>query len=185
MNMTVVIGVDPHKRTHTAVVIDHDEIPLATLQVRAGRSQLEELLAWSAGFDDRVWAIESANGLGYLLGQQLVGAGERVVDVPATLSARVRVLATSRSNKNDPNDALSVAIAARHAPRVSEVPACGSSGGAATVGEASPRSGSGTEPECVSAPRPAVRARRGRNRQGNHPEQGATAARVAHADYAG
>ncbi len=39
--MTVVIGVDPHKRTHTAVVIDHDEIPLATLQVRAGRSQLE------------------------------------------------------------------------------------------------------------------------------------------------
>jgi transposase len=70
-----------------------------------------------------VWAIESANGLGYLLGQQLVGAGERVLDVPATLSARVRVLATSRSNKNDPNDALSVAIAARHAPRVSEVQA--------------------------------------------------------------
>ena len=58
--MTVVIGVDPHKRTHTAVVIDHDEIPLATLQVRAGRTQLEELLAWSASFDDRVWAIESA-----------------------------------------------------------------------------------------------------------------------------
>ena len=121
--MTVVIGVDPHKRTHTAVVIDHDEIPLATLQVRAGRTQLEELLAWSAGFDDRVWAIESANGLGYLLSQQLVGAGEQVLDVPATLSARVRVLATSRSNKNDPNDALSVAIAARHAPRVSEVQA--------------------------------------------------------------
>lgn len=121
--MTVVIGVDPHKRSHTAVVIDHDEIPLATLQVRAGGTQLEELLAWSAGFDDRVWAIESANGLGYLLGQQLVGAGERVLDVPATLSARVRVLATSRSNKNDPNDALSVAIAARRAPRVTEVEA--------------------------------------------------------------
>jgi len=121
--MTVVIGVDPRKRTHTAVVIDHDEIPLATLQVRAGRTQLDELLSWSAGFDDRVWAIESANGLGYLLGQQLVGAGERVLDVPATLSARVRVLATSRSNKNDANDALSVAIAARHAPRVTEVQA--------------------------------------------------------------
>jgi transposase len=45
------------------------------------------------------------------------------LDVPATLSSRVRVLATSRSNKNDPNDALSVAIAARHAPRVSEVQA--------------------------------------------------------------
>ena len=107
--MTVVIGVDPHKRSHAAVVIDHDEIPLATLRVRAGRTQLEELLAWSAGFDDRVWAIESANGLGYLLGQQLIGAGERVLDVPATLSARVRVLATSRSNKNDPNDAARTA----------------------------------------------------------------------------
>ena len=121
--MTVVIGVDPHKRTHTAVVIDHDEVPLAALQVHAGRTQLEELLTWSASFDDRVWAIESANGLGYLLGQQLVGAGERVLDVPATLSARVRVLATSRSNKNDPNDALSVAIAARRTPGVIEVQA--------------------------------------------------------------
>ena len=84
---------------HMAVVIDRDEIPLATLQVRAGRTQLEELLAWSASFDDRVWAIESANGLGYLLGQQLVGAGERVLEVPATFSARVRVLATSRRTR--------------------------------------------------------------------------------------
>ena len=40
------------------------------------------------------------------LRQQLVAAGERVLDVPATLAARVRVLATGRSNKNDPNDAL-------------------------------------------------------------------------------
>src|SRR5690349_7100186 len=60
--MTMVIGVDPYKRTHTAVVIDHDEIPLASLQVRAGRLQVEELLAWSASFDDRVWAIEPAKG---------------------------------------------------------------------------------------------------------------------------
>jgi transposase len=55
------------------------------------------------------------------LSQQLVAAGERVLDVPATLAARVRVLATSRSNKNDPNDALSIAIAARHAPRITTV----------------------------------------------------------------
>ena len=133
--MTVMIGVDPHKRAHTAVVIDDDEIPLAKLQVRAGRTQLEELLDWSAGFGERVWAIESANGLGYLLGQQLVGAGEHVLDVPATLSARVRVLATSRSNKNDPNDALvgrdcgaSCAARRRSAGR-------GSSSGAEAAGE--------------------------------------------------
>ena len=34
------------------------------------------------------------------------------MDVPATLASRVRVLSTGRSSKNDPNDALSVAIAA-------------------------------------------------------------------------
>ena len=50
--------------------------------------------------------------MGYLLAQQLVAAGEHVVDVPATLAARTRVLGSGRSNKNDPNDALSVAVAA-------------------------------------------------------------------------
>jgi transposase len=46
------------------------------------------------------------------LAQQLVAAGETVVDVPPTLVARTRMLATGRSNKNDPNDALSVAVTA-------------------------------------------------------------------------
>jgi transposase len=50
-----------------------------------------------------------------------VAAGETVLDVPATLAARVRVLGTGRSNKNDPNDARSVAIAALRAPRLASV----------------------------------------------------------------
>ena len=37
-------------------------------------------------------AVESASGMGYLLAQQLVAAGETVHDVPATLASRVRVL---------------------------------------------------------------------------------------------
>ena len=49
-------------------------------------------------------------GLGYLLAQQLVSAGECVVDVPATLSSRARVLGSDRSNTNDPNEARAVAI---------------------------------------------------------------------------
>jgi transposase len=49
-------------------------------------------------------------GLGYLLAQQLVDAGEQVLDVPPTLASRVRVLGSGRSGKNDPNDALSVAV---------------------------------------------------------------------------
>jgi transposase len=65
--------------------------------------------------------VESAGGTGYLLSQQLVGAGEQVVDVPATLASRVRVLGTGRSDKNDPNDALSVAIAALRSPGLRSV----------------------------------------------------------------
>ena len=62
------------------------------------------------------WAIESAGGLGYLLAEQLVDAGEAVLDVPPTLAARIRTLDSRQSNKNDSNDARSVAIAALRAP---------------------------------------------------------------------
>jgi transposase len=110
--MAVIIGVDPHKATHTAVAISGGEEELGRKKVRAGGAQAEQLVAWAEPFRARTWAIESAGGLGYLLAQQLVAAGETVVDVPATLASRVRVLSTGRSDKNDPNDALSVAIAA-------------------------------------------------------------------------
>ena len=111
----VMIGIDPHKRSHQAVAIDRDERRLAELNVRATKDQTQRLLAWANQFPERRWAIESAGGLGYLLSQQLVAAGEDVLDVPATLAARVRVLGSGRSQKNDPNDALSTAIAAlRH-----------------------------------------------------------------------
>lgn len=119
--MTVIIGVDPHKATHTAVALDGNELELAEIQVRANASQLKRLLKWAAPFEHRTWAVEGAGGCGYLLSQQLVGAGEIVVDVPATLAARVRVLGSGRSNKNDSNDARSVAVAALRAPRLAEV----------------------------------------------------------------
>lgn len=119
--MTVIIGVDPHKASHTAVAIGSDESELANIRVRATRQQVARLLAWAEPFGTRTWAIESAGGLGYLLAQQLVDAGESVVDVPATLASRVRMLASRRSNKNDPNDALSVAVAALRAPTLRAV----------------------------------------------------------------
>lgn len=111
----VLIGVDPHKGSHTAVALDRDEQALDELRVRATKKQCQVLLDWAQRFDTRRWAIESASGLGYLLAQQLVAAGEDVVDVPPTLSARVRVLGSGKSSKNDPNDARSAAVAAlRH-----------------------------------------------------------------------
>ena len=119
--MSVIIGVDPHKATHTAVAIDRTEAELARARVRASRTQVPQLLRWAEPLGERRWAIESAGGLGYLVAQQLVAAGEIVLDVPATLASRVRVLGTGRSDKNDPNDALSVAIAALRAPSLREV----------------------------------------------------------------
>src|SRR6266700_2897194 len=84
----VMIGVDPHKASHTAVA---------------------------------TWAAEGAGGLGHLLAQQLLSVGERVLDVPPRLGARVRLLAAGDTNKNDPSDARSVAIAALRSAGVREV----------------------------------------------------------------
>jgi transposase len=119
--MTVVIGIDPHKTSHAAFAIDDKEVEVAQLEVRASARQLERLLGWAELFEDRRWAIESAAGLGALLAQQLVAAGECVVDVPATLSSRVRTLDAGRSNKNDRNDARAVAVAALRHPSLAIV----------------------------------------------------------------
>jgi transposase len=110
--MTVIIGIDPHKATHMAVAIDGDEQAIGRLEVTADRCQTQRLLAWAAPLgEDRTWAIESAGGLGKLLSQQLLAAGEHVVDVPPTLAARVRLLGAVKASKNDSNDAFSTAIA--------------------------------------------------------------------------
>jgi transposase len=91
--MAVMIGVDPHKGSHTAVAIGPAEEPLGRQQVRACPDQARQLLAWAAAWPQRTWAVEGATGLGRLLAQQL--------------AARVRLLEAGDVNKNDPNDARS------------------------------------------------------------------------------
>ena len=117
----VMIGVDPHKGSHTAVAVGAAEEQLGKLRVCASAEQAQQLLAWAAGWPERTWAVEGARGLGHMLAQQLVAAGERVVDVQPKLGARVRLLAAGDTNKNDPNDARSVAIAALRSPACREV----------------------------------------------------------------
>ena len=121
MTMAVMIGIDPHKATHTAVAIDGDEQVLDEIRVRASSTQTDRLRCWADRFEHRAWAVESAQGLGYLLAQQLVAAGEHVVDVAPLLASRVRVLGSGRSQKNDPNDARSIAIAALRSDRLAQV----------------------------------------------------------------
>ena len=106
----------PAKGSHTAVAIGAGERPLGRVRVDACPSQAEQLLAWAAAWPQRAWAVEGAAGLGCLLAQQLVAAGERVLDVRPKLAARVRLLQAGDTNKNDPNDAFSVAVAAPRSP---------------------------------------------------------------------
>ena len=76
------IGIDPHKGSHTATAVDAREVVVGELRVEADRHQRARLLEWAQAFEPRTWAIEGATGMGALLAQQLVGVGEHVVDVP-------------------------------------------------------------------------------------------------------
>jgi transposase len=123
--MAVMIGIDPHKGSHTAVAVGAAEEPLGKLRVRACPDQAGKLVAWAQAWPERTWAVEGARGLGRLLAQQLVAAGERVLDVQPKLAARVRLLEAGDTNKTDPNDARSVAVAALRSKSRQEVTADG------------------------------------------------------------
>jgi hypothetical protein len=117
----VVIGVDPRRASRTAVAISAAGEPLGELRVRACVARAERLLAWAEAWPQRTWAVGGAGGTGHLLAQQLVSAGERVLDVQPKPGARVRLLAAGDVNKNDPDDARPAAIAALRSPGVREV----------------------------------------------------------------
>jgi hypothetical protein len=84
----VMIGVDPHKGSHTAVVIGPAEEPLGEVRVCALAAQAGKLVAWAAAWPERTWAAGGAAGLGHLLARQLVAAGGRVLDVQPKLASR-------------------------------------------------------------------------------------------------
>jgi transposase len=109
----VIIGVDPHKRTHTASAVEPASgTVLATLQIDASLAGYRQLLRWASGFDERRWAVENARGLGRHLAQWLVARGERVDDVPSTATARIRELSRGGRRKNDVIDASAAASVA-------------------------------------------------------------------------
>ena len=100
--MAVMIGIDPHKGSHTAVVIGPSEEPLGKKRIRACPEQARQLLAWAAAWPERTWAVEGATGLGQMLAQQLAAAGEQVLDIQPKLAARVRLLQTENTGQERP-----------------------------------------------------------------------------------
>jgi transposase len=109
----VIIGLDPHKRTHTASALEPgSHRVLASVEIDATLAGYRRLLRWASSFPERRWAVENARGLGRHLAQWLLARGEIVHDVPATATARVRELARGGRRKNDVIDAAAAASVA-------------------------------------------------------------------------
>jgi transposase len=108
----VIIGVDPHKLSATIEVVDQHEELLGSGRFTTDRAGYAAMRKYAKTWPDRVWAVEGANGVGRPLAQRLLEAGERVVDVPAKLAARVRLFDTGHNRKTDALDAHSIAIVA-------------------------------------------------------------------------
>ena len=109
----VTIGVDPHKKTHSAVAVDAVGAALAARTEPAKRDGFGGLLAWARGLCDakRVWVIEDCRHVSGALERFLLDHGEIVVRLPPRLMAGARQSVRERG-KSDPIDALAVARAA-------------------------------------------------------------------------
>ncbi|MBV8992359.1 MAG: IS110 family transposase [Pseudonocardiales bacterium] len=114
----IIIGIDPHKSSLTAVAVDSTAQPVATIRVAVTTTTVVQLQQWAARWPQRRWAVEGAEGLGRGVAQGLASAGEQVVDVPAQIAARARLLNSGHARKTDALDAASVAAVAMHHPRL-------------------------------------------------------------------
>lgn len=113
----IVIGVDPHKQTHTACAVERATgVLLSRRTVRARRLGQEQLLAWARGLaSERLWALEDCRHVSGSLERLLLAAGERVVRVSPRLMGESRRAGRERG-KSDTVDALAVARAALREP---------------------------------------------------------------------
>lgn len=107
---SVVIGMDPHKRSATIEVMAGDETVLGGGRFGTDAAGYRAMLAYGKRWPDRTWAVEGCQGIGKHLATRLLADGEHVVDVPPKLSARVRVFTTGQGRKTDATDEHSVAL---------------------------------------------------------------------------
>ena len=109
----IVIGVDAHKRTHTLVALDAlTGVAKDEVTVQASDDGALQALRFAGGVDqERIWAVEDCRHVTSRLERALLGAGERVIRVPPSLTGESRK-ATRTPGKSDPIDARAVALAA-------------------------------------------------------------------------
>lgn len=113
----IVIGVDPHKQSHTAAAVEAGVGVLRAEQTVSARARgHERLLAWARALDgERLWALEDCRHVSGSLERFLLARGERVVRVPPRLMGEARRVGRERG-KSDSVDALAVARAAVREP---------------------------------------------------------------------
>ena len=109
----IVIGVDAHKRTHTLVALDAGTgASRGEVTIQATDDGALNALRFVAGIDpERVWAVEDCRHVTSRLERALLGAGQRVIRVPPSLTGESRK-ASRTAGKSDPIDARAVALAA-------------------------------------------------------------------------
>jgi len=122
----IVVGIDPHKRTHTAVALDRATgAKLAELTVKARTPGFERLVEWARGLDQqRRFAIEDGRHVSGHLERHLIARGERCVRVPPRMMGEARRADRVRG-KSDPIDAAAVARAALAHPDLPEATLAG------------------------------------------------------------
>ena len=112
----IVIGLDVHKQSVTAVAVDEAGRPLGERTVLVGS---DKLFGWASTLgSERLWAVEDCRQLTRWLERQLLTAGEELVRVPPKLTVPERRAGRMRS-KSDPIDALAIARAALREPDLS------------------------------------------------------------------
>lgn len=122
MDGDVMISVDPHKASNTAVVMDPiTRVVVASQRFANTAAGYQRLREFSRRWDQRRWAVEGCHGAGRSLAQRLVADGELVLDVPAKLAARVRVYSQGHGRKTDTDDAVSIGLAALNSSGVAVV----------------------------------------------------------------
>lgn len=114
----ITIGIDPHKASLTAVALDPAGRQLGQVRLPVTKDVGALLLAWAQGWEQRQWAVEGATGLGRGVAQLLAAADQQVLDVPAKLAARARLLGSGSARKTDATDAASVAAVAQRNERL-------------------------------------------------------------------
>jgi transposase len=67
--MPVMIGVDPHKASHTAAALDAHGQLLDQQRIPATLDGYQQLRRWAGRWPQRCWAVEGAHGIGRALAQ--------------------------------------------------------------------------------------------------------------------